>query len=112
MFYFIKRLAALHIVTEPCANGFLLFGSFPVFLHYALDVGSFVPKWIIASTDIHILLSFKNPIFYRHNVTIQHNPLIITILDGDINTNRTITIVTRLGLGDSGDKAKYAIITA
>ena len=34
------------------------------------------------------------------------------ILDGDINTNRTITIVTRQGSGDSGDKAKHAIITA
>ena len=41
MFYFVKRLAALCIVTEPCADRILLFGRFPVLLHHALDVGSF-----------------------------------------------------------------------
>ena len=41
MFYFIKRLSALRIITEPCADRILLFGSFPVFLHYVLDVGGF-----------------------------------------------------------------------
>ena len=41
MFYFVKRLSALRIVTEPCANRILLFGCFPVFLHDAFDVGSF-----------------------------------------------------------------------
>ena len=39
MFYFVKRLAALRIITEPCADRILLFGRFPVFLHHALDVG-------------------------------------------------------------------------
>ncbi len=29
MFYFIKRLPALRIVTEPCADHILLFGRFP-----------------------------------------------------------------------------------
>ena len=41
MFYFIKRLSALRIVTEPCADHILLFGRFPVLLHHALDVGGF-----------------------------------------------------------------------
>ena len=31
MFYFIKRLSALRIITEPCADRFLLFGGFPIF---------------------------------------------------------------------------------
>lgn len=41
MFYFIKRLSAFRIVTEPCADCILLFGCFPVLLHHALDVGGF-----------------------------------------------------------------------
>ena len=41
MFYFVKRLSALRIVTEPCADHVLLFGRFPVLLHDALDVGGF-----------------------------------------------------------------------
>ena len=41
MFYFVKRLAALRIITEPCADRILLFGRFPVLLHHALDVGGF-----------------------------------------------------------------------
>ena len=41
MFYFIKRLAALRIITEPCADRILLFGRFPVLLHHTLDVGGF-----------------------------------------------------------------------
>ena len=41
MFYFVKRLSALRITAKPCANGFLLLGCFPVFLHDAFDVGSF-----------------------------------------------------------------------
>ena len=41
MFYFIKRLSAFRIVTEPCADRILLFGCFPIFLHHALDVGGF-----------------------------------------------------------------------
>ena len=41
MYYFVKRLSALRIATKPCANGFLLFGSFAIFLHYALYVSSF-----------------------------------------------------------------------
>ena len=41
MFYFIKRLSAFRIVTEPCADRILLFGCFPVLLHHALDVGGF-----------------------------------------------------------------------
>ena len=79
MFYFVKWLSALRIITEPCADRILLFGRFPVLLHHALDVGGFgrgedvspyscitllmsaasdgakndlccsVPKWIIAS---------------------------------------------------------------
>ena len=31
MFYFIKRLSALRIITEPCADRFLRFGGFPIF---------------------------------------------------------------------------------
>ena len=41
MFYFVKRLTALRIVTEPRTDCILLFGRFPVLLHHALDVGSF-----------------------------------------------------------------------
>ena len=41
MFYSVKRLSALRITAKPCADGFLLFGRFPIFLHYAFDVGSF-----------------------------------------------------------------------
>ena len=41
MFYFVKRLAALRIVTEPRTDCILLFGRFPVLLHHALDVGCF-----------------------------------------------------------------------
>ena len=41
MFYFIKGQLAFSIPTKPCANGFLLLGSFAIFLHHALDVGSF-----------------------------------------------------------------------
>ena len=41
MFYFVKRMAAFRIVTEPCANCILLFGCFSVLLHHALDVGGF-----------------------------------------------------------------------
>ena len=41
MFYFVKRLSALGIVTEPCADRILLFGRFPVHLHHTLDVGGF-----------------------------------------------------------------------
>ena len=41
MFYFVKRLSALRIITEPCADRILLFGRFPVLLHHALDVGGF-----------------------------------------------------------------------
>ena len=41
MFYFIKRLPALRIVTDSCADHILLFGRFPVLLHHALDVGGF-----------------------------------------------------------------------
>ena len=41
MFYFVKRLSALRIVTEPCADRILLFGRFPVLLHHTLDVGGF-----------------------------------------------------------------------
>ena len=41
MFYFIKRLSAFRIVTEPCANRILLFGCFPILLHHALYVGGF-----------------------------------------------------------------------
>ena len=41
MFYFVKRLSALRIVTKPCANSRMLFGRFPIFLHPALDVSGF-----------------------------------------------------------------------
>ena len=41
MFYFVKMLSAFRIVTKPCANGLLLLGRFAIFLHHALDVGSF-----------------------------------------------------------------------
>ena len=41
MFYFVKRLSALHIITEPCADSFLLFGGFSVFLYHTLDVSGF-----------------------------------------------------------------------
>ena len=41
MFYFVKRLSALRIVTEPCADRFLLLGGLTVALHHALDVGGF-----------------------------------------------------------------------
>ena len=41
MFYFVKRLAALRIITEPCTDRTLLFSCFSVLLHDALDVGSF-----------------------------------------------------------------------
>ena len=41
MFYFVKRLSAFRIVAEPCADHIPLLGRFAVFLHYALDVGSF-----------------------------------------------------------------------
>jgi len=39
MFYFIKGLSVFRIVTEPCADCFLLFDGFAVALHYALDLG-------------------------------------------------------------------------
>ena len=35
MFYFVKRLSALRIVTEPCSDRILLFGRFSVLLHLA-----------------------------------------------------------------------------
>lgn len=41
MFYFVKRLSALRIVTKPCADSRMLFGRFPIFLHHALDVSGF-----------------------------------------------------------------------
>ena len=41
MFYFVKRLSALRIVTKPCADSRMLFGRFPRFLHHALDVSGF-----------------------------------------------------------------------
>ena len=41
MFYFVKRLSALRIVTEPCADHILLFGGFSIFLHHILDVCGF-----------------------------------------------------------------------
>ena len=41
MFYFVKWLAALRIITEPCSDRILLFNRFPVLLHHALDVGGF-----------------------------------------------------------------------
>ena len=41
MFYFIKGLSVFRIVTEPCADCFLLFGGFPISLHHILDVGGF-----------------------------------------------------------------------
>ena len=41
MFYFIKGLSGFRIVTEPCANRFLLLGGLAVALHHALDVGGF-----------------------------------------------------------------------
>ena len=42
MFYFIKGVQVFRIVTEPCADRFLLFGGLTVALHYALDVGGFI----------------------------------------------------------------------
>ena len=41
MFYFIKGLSVFRIVTEPCADRFLLLGGLAVALHDALDVGGF-----------------------------------------------------------------------
>jgi hypothetical protein len=41
MFDFIKRLPVFRIAAQPCTHCLLLFGSFPVLLHYTLDVGSF-----------------------------------------------------------------------
>ena len=59
MFYFIKRLPALRIVTEPCADHILLFGRFPYSCITLLmsaasdgvknDLCRSVPKWTIAS---------------------------------------------------------------
>ena len=42
MFYFIKGLSVFRIVTEPCADRFLLLGGLAVALHHALDVGGFI----------------------------------------------------------------------
>ena len=42
MFYFVKWLQIFRIVTEPCADRFLLFGGFSIGLHHALDVGCFI----------------------------------------------------------------------
>lgn len=41
MFYFVKRLSALCIVTEPCTGRILLFGCFPILLHHVLDASCF-----------------------------------------------------------------------
>ena len=41
MFYFVKRLSALRIITKPCADRILLFDCFSVLLHDAFDVSSF-----------------------------------------------------------------------
>ena len=41
MFYFIKGLSVFRIVTEPCADRFLLLDGLAVALHDALDVGGF-----------------------------------------------------------------------
>lgn len=41
MFYFIKGLSVFRIVTEPCADRFLLLRGLSVALHHALDVGGF-----------------------------------------------------------------------
>ena len=41
MFYFIKGLSVFRIVTEPCADRFLLLGGLAVALYDALDVGCF-----------------------------------------------------------------------
>ena len=41
MFYFIKGLSVFRIVTEPCADRFLLLGGLSAALHHALDVGGF-----------------------------------------------------------------------
>ena len=41
MFYFIKGLSVFRIVTEPCADRFLLLDGLTVALHNTLDVGGF-----------------------------------------------------------------------
>ena len=41
MFDFIKWLLVFRITTQPCTHCLLLVGGFPIFLHYALDVGGF-----------------------------------------------------------------------
>ena len=41
MFYFIKGLSVFRIVTESCADRFLLLGGLTAALHHALDVGGF-----------------------------------------------------------------------
>ena len=41
MFYFIKWLSVFRIVTEPCADRFLLLGGLAVAPHHVLDVGGF-----------------------------------------------------------------------
>ena len=42
MFDFIKGVQVFRIVTEPCADRFLLLGGLTVRLHHALDVGGFI----------------------------------------------------------------------
>ena len=49
MFYFIKGLSVFRIVTEPCADRFLMLGTLAVALHDALDVGDFREGGILAA---------------------------------------------------------------
>lgn len=50
MFDFIKGLSVFRVVTEPCADRFLLLGGLAVALHHALDVGGFCASlWLPAN---------------------------------------------------------------
>ena len=67
MFYFVKRLSALRIITKPCADRILLFDCFSVLLHDAFDVSSF--GWgkerlvlLRAEMDNRINGSLKDPV--------------------------------------------------
>ena len=76
MFYFIKGLSVFRIVTEPCADRFLLLGGLTVALHHTLDVGGFGRRedcrfWILyfSSLSEAVLCDIRETIeqWIRHN---------------------------------------------
>ena len=77
MFYFIKGLPVFCIVTEPCADRFLLFGGFPISLHHVLDVGGFGGRK-------EGLVPFRGEMYNRVNGSPEHLACLVENIGNDI----------------------------